>query len=127
HKAALGQIDHPFPGSSVAITTSAKNPEEIVKWLDFAYSEEGHMLFNFGIEGVTYEMIDGYPTYTKEITDNPDGLPMTQALGKYVRASYSGPFIQDKGYIEQYANLPEQQEAITLWSESAENDIKMPP
>lgn len=126
-KAALGQIDHPFPGSSVAITTSAENPEEIVKWLDFAYSEEGHMLFNFGIEGLTYEMIDDYPTYTEEITNNPDGLPMTQALAKYMRSSYSGPFVQNKGYIEQYANLPEQQDALVVWADSAENDIKMPP
>jgi putative aldouronate transport system substrate-binding protein len=98
-----------------------------VKWLDFAYSEEGHMLLNFGIEGVSYEMVDGYPKYTEEITQNPNGLPFTQALGKYVRSSYNGPFVQDKRYIEQYAELPEQQAAIKSWSESAENDIKMPP
>src|SRR5699024_9425198 len=104
-KAALGQIDHPFPGNGAAITTSAENPEEIVKWLDFAYSEEGHMLFNFGIDGISYEMIDDYPTYTKEMTDNPDGLPMTQALGRYIRIG-SGPYIQDKAYMEQYAILP---------------------
>lgn len=125
--AALGQIDHPFPGSAAAISGSADNPEEIVKWLDFGYSEEGHHLFNFGIEGLTYEMIDGYPTYTDEIMNNPDGLPVTQAMGKYFRASYSGPFVQNKAYIEQYAELPEQQEAIQIWSESAENEIKMPP
>lgn len=112
---------------SAAISGSAENPEEIVKWLDFAYSEEGHMLFNFGIEGESYEMVDGYPTYTKEMTDNSEGLPMTQALGKYIRASYGGPLIQDKRFLEQYYELPEQKESVDLWSESAENKINLPP
>lgn len=38
-----------------------------------------------------------------------------------------GPLIQDKRYLEQYYELPEQKEAVELWSESAENDINMPP
>ncbi|QGH36153.1 extracellular solute-binding protein [Gracilibacillus salitolerans] len=127
-KAATAQLAHPYEGyHSASISGSAENPEEIVKWLDFAYSEEGHMLFNFGVEGESYEMIDGYPTYTEEITKNPDGLPMTQALGKYIRASYGGPLVQDVRYVEQYLELPEQQEAVEIWGETAENEINMPP
>ncbi|MGM7719803.1 extracellular solute-binding protein [Metabacillus sp. Hm71] len=127
-KAATGHLEHAYSGMhSAAISGTAENPEEIVKWLDFAYSEEGHMLFNFGIEGESYEMKDGSPTYTEEITDNPDGLPMTQALGKYIRASYGGPLIQDKRYLEQYYELPEQKEAVKIWGETAENKINLPP
>ncbi|MFS0882868.1 extracellular solute-binding protein [Metabacillus niabensis] len=127
-KAATGHLEHAYSGMhSAAISGTAENPEEIVKWLDYAYSEEGHMLFNFGIEGESYEMIDGTPTYTEEITNNPDGLPMTQALGKYIRASYGGPLIQDKRYLEQYYELPEQKDAIKIWGETAENKINMPP
>ncbi|MGN8681400.1 extracellular solute-binding protein [Gracilibacillus sp. HCP3S3_G5_1] len=127
-KAATAQLAHPYEGMhSAAISGSAENPEEIVKWLDFAYSEEGHMLFNFGIEGESYEMVDGYPTYTEEITENPDGLPMNQALGKYIRASYGGPLVQDVRYVEQYLELPQQQEAVEIWGETAENEINMPP
>ncbi|WP_121609112.1 extracellular solute-binding protein [Mesobacillus foraminis] len=127
-KAATAQLALAYEGMhSAAISGTAKNPEEIVKWLDYAYSEEGQMLFNFGIEGESYEMVDGYPTYTKEITDNPEGLPMTQALGKYIRASYGGPLVQDKRYLEQYYELPEQKEAVKVWGESAENKINLPP
>ncbi|MDQ0224460.1 extracellular solute-binding protein [Metabacillus niabensis] len=127
-KAATGHLEHAYSGMhSAAISGTAENPEEIVKWLDYAYSEEGHMLFNFGIEGKSYEMIDGNPTYTEEITNNPDGLPMTQALGKYIRASYGGPLIQDKRYLEQYYELPEQKDAVKIWGETAENKINMPP
>ncbi|MFW5436827.1 hypothetical protein [Paenibacillus apiarius] len=41
--------------------------------------EEGHILFNFGVEGESYKMEKGYPKYTDEIMKNPDGLPVAQA------------------------------------------------
>lgn len=127
-KAALGFKNHPFRGEPMAaITAGVENPEEIVKWLDFGYSEEGHMLFNFGFEGETYEMIDGYPTYTDEILNNPDGLPVTQAMGIHFRAGYNGIMVQDKRYIEQYYELDAQKEAGGIWGDSADFDIKMPP
>lgn len=120
-----GQLDFPYTGIGAAITTSAKNPEQIVKWLDYAYSPEGHNLFNFGVEGESYEMVDGNPTYTDVILDNPNGLPVTQAMAQYIRAVYNGPFIQDVGYIEQYLVLPSQQEALVNWG-APSNEKKMP-
>ena len=83
---------------------------------------------NFGIEGVSYEMIDGYPTYTEEVTDNPDGKPFAQALAAYVRSNYSGPFVQDVRYAEQYFPLPQQQDAYKLWAGTTHGDESfMPP
>ncbi|MFS0725802.1 extracellular solute-binding protein [Paenibacillus sp. 1P07SE] len=120
----LGQKEAPFSGIGAAITASNPNPEATVKWLDYNYGEEGHMLFNFGIEGVSYELVDGYPTYTDEVMNNPE-LPITQAMAKYMLANYSGPFVQDRRYMEQYSALPAQQEAITTWME-ADNERWMP-
>ncbi|WP_127590753.1 extracellular solute-binding protein [Paenibacillus lautus] len=121
----LGQKDSPFNGFGAAVTKANKFPAETVKWIDYKYGEEGHMLFNFGVEGVSYEMKDGYPTYTDEVMKNPDGLSITQALSKYNLASYSGPFVQDRRYIEQYSALPQQKAAIETWMK-AENDRLMP-
>ncbi len=101
--------------NGAAITAQSKNPELAARLLDYSYSDEGYMLNNFGIEGESYEMKDGYPTYTKLITENPDGLAMSQALPLYVRAANEGPFIQDVRYIEQYYALPQQQSALTIW------------
>lgn len=120
-----GQRDFPYTGIGAAITTSAKNPEQIVKWLDYAYSPEGHNLFNFGVEGESYEVVDGKPIYTDVILNNPNGLPVTQAMAQYIRAVYNGPFVQDLGYIEQYLVLPSQQEALVHW-EAPTNEMKMP-
>lgn len=122
----IGQQDPVFSGNGVAISTKASNPEEIVKWLDFKYGEEGHMLFNFGVEGESYEMVDGVPTYTDIIMNNPDGLPVTQAMARYFRAVFSGPMVQDKGYIEQYYEMPEQKQALVNWTQ-ANHDKLMPP
>jgi putative aldouronate transport system substrate-binding protein len=124
-KPLLGQKDPAANGWGSAISASAKNPEGIVKWLDYGYSEEGHMLFNFGIEGESYTMDNSYPTYTDEIMKNPDGLPLVQALGKYVRASTTGPFVQDRRYMEQYSSLPEQVNSIEVWKQP-ENTMQMP-
>jgi len=120
----LGQKDSPFTGYGAAITSKNQNPEATVKWLDYKYGEEGSLLFNFGIEGESYEMVDGYPTYTEQITKN-DSLPIAQALAQYAMAGYSGPFVQDRRYMEQYSSLPQQASAIEAWM-NAKNDRLMP-
>lgn len=113
----FGQLA-PAIGSSggVAISSNSQHVEEAARMLDYGYGPEGHLLFNFGIEGVSYVMKDGYPTYTDTILKNPDKLAPAQALAMYTRASYFGPFVQDTRYMEQYYNLPEQKEAVRLWS-----------
>jgi putative aldouronate transport system substrate-binding protein len=42
------------------------------------------MLSNYGIEGNTYNKVNGVPTFTDEITKNPNGLTMVQAIYKYL-------------------------------------------
>ena len=101
-----------------AITSSCKNVGLAARMLDYAYSDKGHLLYNFGIEGESYNMVDNYPTYTDLIMKNPDGLSITQAMSRYIRGSYSGPFVQDKAYMEQYYTLDEQKEALVRWSDT---------
>lgn len=103
-------------GTGVGITTSCKTPGLAAKYLDYVYSEEGHMFANFGIEGVSYEMVDGYPTYTDIITKNPDGKNFSQALSEYSQANNGRAFIQDERYIEQFYGKPQQQIASREWA-----------
>lgn len=126
-KPMFGQKDFFYnsPGA-VAISAQSNNVELAVKMLDYGYSEEGQMFFNFGTEGTAYTMVNGYPTYTDLILKNPDNLAVAQALALYARASYNGPFVQDKRYIEQYLAYPQQKEAIELWQTDADKYI-LPP
>ncbi|WP_249716695.1 extracellular solute-binding protein [Paenibacillus sp. J31TS4] len=76
------------------ITDKNKNPEATVRWMDYFYSEEGNKMFFMGIKDKSYtETADGKVQYTDEITKNPQGLTLEQAVVKYVTwpgGSYPG-------------------------------------
>lgn len=125
----INRADKYRTSGSVAITTANNNPEEAVKWLDYLFSEEGHLLKNFGIEGVSYKLDNGYPAYTDLIMNNPDKLAVSIALTKYTRANYPSPgFVSDDRYLEQFYELKQQKDAIQIWGEFERNaeNVKMP-
>lgn len=99
---------------NAAISTSCKNIEVAARFLDYAYSDEGKLYVNFGDEGISYKMVNGYPTYTDLITKNPEGLPFNQACQIYTGA-YGYSAIQDKRFTEQLLSKPQQKEAIQNW------------
>lgn len=126
-KPEFGQKDNAYVNMGGAvITTSCKDVELAARLLDYAYSEEGHMLFNFGIEGVSYTMENGEPVYTDLLLKNPD-LSITHAMAGYIRANYNGPFVQDEAYASQYYTLDAQKEAIALWSDTNAGSHILPP
>lgn len=84
------------------------------------------MHYNFGKEGVSYEMIDGYPTYTKEVTDNPEGIAMSNMLSKYCKPNGGGPYVQDPRYMVQYSSLPQQQESLQVWADTDAEQTTLP-
>lgn len=124
----VGQKNQPVLDVGAAITTQCENPEIAARLLDYGYSEKGHMLYNFGTEGVSYNMKDGYPTYTPEILDSDKngGLAINQAMSKYMRSCSNGPFVQDVRYSEQYMTNPVQREALKLWSDTDMLKYAMP-
>lgn len=114
-----------YPGlGSIAITTSCKNPELAVRYLDYGYSEEGSFFYNFGVEGEGYEMVDGEPVFTELITENPDGLSTATAMMMYMRSSSSGPFIQDERYIDMYYEHEQQRESLDAWLKDYDEVVK---
>ena len=127
-KPEMGQRDNNYIGTgSAAITTSCKNVEVVAKLLDYAYSEAGATLFNFGTEGQSFTMVDGKATFTEEVTKNPKGLSMAHALSNYIRAHYNGPFVQQEAYSMQYYQTQEQKDALAIWSDTNMGKHVMPP
>ncbi len=124
--AKFGNKELPYGLGAVAITTSCKNPALAARFLDYGYSEEGHMTYNFGKEGSSYNMVDGYPTYVEEIKANPEGKSMSQMLAHNCLAGVYGPFVQDKKYLEQYYGTDQQREAVKMWSSCKMEDYKIP-
>ncbi|MCU6712155.1 extracellular solute-binding protein [Paenibacillus sp. J5C_2022] len=67
--------------SNWVIAKQSKHKETAIKWLDYIYaSEEGNRLVTFGIEGMSYELVNGEPEYTQFVMNNPDGLDPASAL-----------------------------------------------
>lgn len=55
------------------ITSAAEkrgNVENIVRFFNWYYSEEGSCLYSYGLPGISYEMVDGVPVMVSEITEN---------------------------------------------------------
>ncbi len=116
-KPILGQKDNELPGPGVCITSACKDVEAAVKWLDYAFSTEGGLLFNFGVKGVTYDLTaDGYPKMKDEIINSPK-LSLAQSWAQHARSNFSGPFVQDIRYLEQYFQYPNQKAAYAIWKE----------
>lgn len=126
-RAMMGNYQNAVTGTYAVITRDCKNRELCTKLLDYGYCEEGEMLFNFGIEGESYTMVDGYPTFTDEITHNSEGLSMAVAMSRYTMSHTEAPFVQDKRYMEQYAQLPQQKTALANWLDTDAKDHFMPP
>jgi putative aldouronate transport system substrate-binding protein len=127
-KPVIVNIDNPYTGNGgVAMTASCKNQEIAARMLDWGYSGEGFLYYNFGVEGVSYTMRNGVPTYTDIINKNPQGWSVGQGIAAYARAAYNGPFIQSYDYQEQYFALPEQNAAPGYWTIAEPYKHKLPP
>jgi putative aldouronate transport system substrate-binding protein len=110
-KPFIGQLDFKYnPGPSKAITTAAKNPELVAKWLDYAYSEEGGLLFNFGVEGESFKMVNGTPVYTDLITKN-EKYTLQQMVSQYTKPN--GPYEADER--RNWNTHKQQDEAVKAW------------
>jgi len=84
-----------------AMSFTNEHPIETMKYFDFYFTEEGKRLANFGIEGVTYEMVDGKPTFKKEVleSDTPVNAQLWE-IGSQVQRG----FPQDYNYEIQWSN-----------------------
>jgi putative aldouronate transport system substrate-binding protein len=126
-KPMAGYYEFPITGLFATISPSCKNKELAAQFLNYAYTEEGNLLNNFGIDGQSYTLVDNNPVFTDKITNNQEGLTMQLALAPYARSWSSGWFVQDVDYLKQYAALPQQQAALQAWSNHDGSKYVIPP
>ena len=106
----------------LAITTACKDPESAAEWVDYWYTEEGFDMTNFGVEGLSYNMVDGKHVYTDVILNNPEGLSVAEAQALYFRAGVG--FNQHEEYLMQSYKYPQQLDSLKIWSEITEESKK---
>lgn len=103
---------------------SAEKLEIIARWLDYGYTEEGYLLHNYGIEGETYNLVDGKPVYTDLILANPDGLDAGTAMNVYTGALHHSSWYEPSR--ERQIVSENAWNATVVWNDSSLGDWVMP-
>lgn len=111
-------------GTATVITKSCPDDKvnTALKWLDYAFTEEGHMYWNYGVKGDTYTMKDGKPVFTDKITKNKLGI--AEAVRLYTGAYEDGIGIQDDSLDQQVKNNASAANATALWWEPNQSALK---
>jgi putative aldouronate transport system substrate-binding protein len=112
-------------GQGWAISAKTKDPNVVMKYFDYWWSEEGRRMWNFGIEGDSYTMVDGKPKFTDTVLNQPNVLnylmqtygAQTAVMGAWQDFNYEAQWTnkialsgeqeyQDKNYISPDYTLP---------------------
>lgn len=87
------------PRRVFVVDARSENAETIVKFLDWLYTDEGQQLMHYGVEGESFETVDGEPQYLvryDDVADNPDGTPVWAFHQD--RISFAAPLENDAYY-----------------------------
>ncbi len=107
-------------GYHTVITTQTSEDELItaLRWLDYGWTEEGRMYWNFGDEGISYELDkDGVPQWTDLVLK--DELGMSNGRNKYCGVSGSASVIQMKSWAKA-SNSEAMDATIEAWARNTE-------
>lgn len=93
----------------LVVTSANKHPIETVQWFDYLFSDDGIILYNYGIEGESFVYDEnGEPKYTEEITNNPQGFAAATAIMKYNSAIGDFPGMQIGAAFTGTTRFPQQ-------------------
>lgn len=99
---------------SISLSTACNEQEAAMRFLDYLYTEEGMILGNWGVEGVTYEVdANGELQFTDLILNNPDGLPFQLTQSLLINPGF--PCTIDLN-VERLSYNDAQLEAVDVWN-----------
>ena len=110
----IGGAGTPVGKNSISITTQNEYPEQSVEFINYMFTEEGIELANYGVEGQTFEYVDGEPVYTDMILNNPDGFNSNVARSLYTLNAFL-PYFQPQAALEMTFTSPRMAEAEEIW------------
>lgn len=104
-----------------SITTECEDPESLLKYINWAFTEEGKFITNYGVEGQAHTIgADGNPVYTELITANPNGQPSAAMFCLYC-TFWSIPM--DRELYTWTGMLPEEHRScIDVWTSNRTNE-----
>ena len=123
--AHLGDVGNMFDSHLWSVTTVCEDPEVICQYIDYIYSEEGILLANYGVEGETFTYVDGVPTLTDLVLNNPN-YSYGAAMNIFVCDRMTpAPFVINEDRVR--ANYVEDQlSAIAVWNAATDGLYNIP-
>ncbi len=112
--------------SAAAIGAKSVNKALAMRLLDYLYTEEGHIFANCGIEGVTYEKVNGEIKPTDFVLNNPEGKTVSQLMSLYSFGTYEAPRMSNDSAFMSRIKYPEVVEATKTWAISNQKDHERP-
>lgn len=109
-------------GNGVSITDNCENIELAAQWCDWWYTDDASLLANYGVEGVSYEMVDGKPQFT-DLVKNFE-LGTRDALMIYASNDTICCVIDGSAVDSLYE--PEDVEAPAIWAEGCDDAYVIP-
>lgn len=111
--------------SPLTVTTACDDIETAVKWANFWYTDEGSLITNYGIEGVSFEYDNsGTPVFTDLIANNPDGMAYSVARQVYLLFTQI-PNRYDMQNVYSFYN-EDSKEASDIWTTGFDNKWLIP-
>ena len=104
--------------NGLIITSDNKHIPETLRYMDYLYGPEGYLLTNFGIEGESYTLVDGKPQFTDAVLNDPEGIPVINALHKYGYANSNGVCLQGEEAFMAAATYSAQIDAFRVFGNS---------
>jgi putative aldouronate transport system substrate-binding protein len=111
-------------GYHTAITTTCENPDRVVDFLDWFYSDEGSLLANWGVENEDWKWEnDNQKVYTDKIAKNEEGVAIPIIYFKYLYSH--GAFLREWDRECPSYGI-EANECMWTWLDSSESNYMIP-
>lgn len=107
------------------ISASCAEPEVLLEYLNYGYTEEGSELVVFGVEEITYTKNEnGEIQLTELMTNNPDGLSSRTAGWRYLVSGWMTYDEPEQAPLVAYPEV-ECREAYTLWGSKRSDEMAL--
>ncbi|MDR1116943.1 MAG: extracellular solute-binding protein [Oscillospiraceae bacterium] len=116
------RFESPVNSSANCVTSKCKDPVLVAKLADYLYGAEGSLLLNFGKEGVSYDMVNGTPTFKDFIINDPNGYVARDVAGMYAWDGGLGLYVFSRFFITDNQNTLR---AYDVWEKDS-NEYNMP-
>lgn len=114
-KPVLGSYSSRMGGGCAAISATSKNVEVAARWLDWAFTEEGHFTYCFGVPGESYNLVNGSPKVVAEKWEDTDK--------RYYYSWWNGPYVMGDDSKEEQTRSKDELSYIKQWVTNIEKFV----